>query len=154
MQKVTNCVLKSNNEVLFIKKPRRNWYAIPGGKMEQGETLKESVVREFWEETGLHLQGPKLAGAFTFTIFEREKMVQEWMMFTFICNSYKGDLTDYCEEGELEWVPIHEIKDLPMAEGDQQILSHLLKDDELLYGSFSYTADYELLQSRLDPPNP
>lgn len=151
MQRVTNCILIQNDKVLLLKKPRRGWYAIPGGKMEQGETIKESVEREYREETSLHLQNPELAGVFTFTVDDEETMVPEWMMFTFICNSFKGELTAHCDEGVLEWVERDKINELPMAEGDRKIFKHVLTKSGILYGSFSYTIDYDLLEMRLDP---
>ncbi|WP_163970513.1 NUDIX domain-containing protein [Oceanobacillus halotolerans] len=151
MQRVTNCILIENNHVLLLQKPRRGWYAIPGGKMEHGETIKESVVREFWEETALQLVEPKLGGTFTFNIMDGGKLVQEWMMFTFICRTYQGTLTDHCDEGELEWVPIERISKLPMAEGDRKIFRHLLTSSSMLFGAFTYTESYELLEARMDP---
>src|SRR5699024_12768182 len=69
MQPVTNCKLINNGHVLLLKKPRRGWYANPGGKMEQNETIKEAVIREFLEETDLNIHHPELAGVFTFSIF-------------------------------------------------------------------------------------
>nr|MBR9646549.1 NUDIX domain-containing protein [Streptococcus sp. 11-4097] len=41
MQRVTNCVLIRDNEVLLLQKPRRNWWVAPGGKMERGETVRD-----------------------------------------------------------------------------------------------------------------
>ncbi len=124
---------------------------MPGGKMEQGESIKESVTREYREETGLHLTEPQLAGSFTFTIFNDDDLVQEWMMFTFICKEFEGKLAEYCSEGELEWVAIDDVKDLPMAEGDRKIFEHVLSSDAMLFGSFAYTEDYNLIDLRLDP---
>ncbi len=154
MQRVTNCILLDKDKVLLLKKPRRGWYAIPGGKMEQGETVKESVVREYREETELHLIEPSLAGAFTFTVFNNNEIVKEWMMFTFFSTEFKGELTKHCNEGELEWVSLDIIKDLPMAEGDRKIFDHVLYSKAVLYGSFSYTEDYDLIKLRLDPSKP
>src|SRR5699024_3484218 len=150
MQRVTNCILIDNKKALLLRKPRRGWYAIPGGKMEQGETLKESVIREYGEETDLHLINPFLIGAFTFNIFSGEKCTQEWMMFTFVCHSYTGTQTSHCAEGELEWIPLDEIASLPMAEGDRSIFNHILSSDDILYASFSYTNDYELIDLNLN----
>lgn len=154
MQRVTNCILISNHKVLLIKKPRRGWYAIPGGKMEQGETIQESALREFKEETNLQITNPKLAGVFTFLIYSDEKeVINEWMMFTFKSETFTGTLTSYCEEGELEWVPQENIANIPMAEGDKKIFEHTLSSEEILYATFSYTEDYELLHERLDIKN-
>lgn len=151
MQRVTNCILMNNNHVLLLKKPRRGWYAIPGGKMEQNETIKETVIREFREETALNIHEPALAGAFTFSIFSDGEMKEEWMMFTFISDAFDGELTEHCAEGELEWIPLDQISSLPMAAGDLKIFEHVLASKAMLYGSFSYTEDFELLDLRLDP---
>ena len=154
MQRVTNCILMQDDKILLLKKPRRGWYAIPGGKMEQGESIKESVVREYREETSLHLQNPELAGVFTFTVRDKDTIVPEWMMFTFVCNACKGELTEHCNEGILEWVDRDKVTELPMAAGDRKIFEHVLTKNEMLYGSFSYTKDYNLIDMRLDPPTP
>lgn len=151
MQRVTNCIVIDNNHILLLKKPRRGWYAIPGGKMERGESIKESVVREYREETALTIHQPELMGAFTFSIFSSGSFIQEWMMFTFVCYSYDGVLIEHCAEGELEWVQIDHIKNLPMTEGDRKIFEHVLSSSKKqLYGTFSYTEDYELLDLHLD----
>jgi 8-oxo-dGTP diphosphatase len=136
----------------MLKKPRRGWYAMPGGKMEQNETIKEAVIREFREETALNIHDPSLAGAFTFSIFEDDAIKNEWMMFTFISYAFDGKLTDHCEEGELAWIPLEQVGELPMAEGDKKIFEHIRTKEVLVYGSFSYTEDEELVNLRFDPP--
>ncbi|MFD2629130.1 8-oxo-dGTP diphosphatase [Oceanobacillus kapialis] len=152
MQRVTNCIVIENDHILFIKKPRRGWYAMPGGKMEPGETIKEAATREFFEETNLRVQNPELAGVFTFQVDTDDTFIQEWMMFTFIAYAYTGKLTDESPEGELEWVPLKNIENLPMAEGDREIFRHIIGHSKgILYGSFSYTENYQLLDARLDP---
>ncbi|GAA0448709.1 MAG: NUDIX domain-containing protein [Bacillota bacterium] len=151
MQQVTNCIVIDNNHILVLKKPRHGWYAIPGGKKEQGETIQESVIREYREETALVLKNPKLAGVFTFSIMEGQTLIKEWMMYTFICRKYSGELTAYCREGELEWVPVNQVLDLPMAEGDQMIYKYLLANEQVVSGAFSYTAKDELINFRIDP---
>lgn len=153
MQRVANCILILNDKVLLLKKPRRGWYVAPGGKMEAGENVKDSVVREFEEETGLTIENPELRGSFTFIMREDEKTVQEWMMFTFYTTSFSGELLDESEEGELEWVPVQEVLDKPMAEGDRFIFDHLLNSDGQLYGTFVYTTDFQLLDQDLNPSN-
>ena len=36
----------------------------PGGHVETGETFKESVIREIYEETGLTIQNPRFTGLY------------------------------------------------------------------------------------------
>ncbi|MCM3226466.1 MULTISPECIES: NUDIX hydrolase [Bacillaceae] len=154
MQRVANCILAVDDKVLLLKKPSKGWYSAPGGKMELGESVKETAVREFWEETGLTIHEPELRGTFTFVIKKGEKVVHEWMMFTFFAEEYTGDLLEESQEGKLEWIDKKKIKDLPMAEGDRDIFAHMFNTDEPLFGTFVYTEDRQLLQSKLDPTTP
>ncbi|SES69998.1 8-oxo-dGTP diphosphatase [Salinibacillus kushneri] len=150
MQRVTNCILQHNNHILMLKKPRRGWYAAPGGKMEPGEHIQQSVKREFSEETGLTLIKPELKGVFTFVIKENNQTIREWMMFTFSSYEFDGKLTDYCREGELEWVPLSDVMNKDMAEGDRVIYKHIMNRNDVLYGTFTYTSDDELLSFQVD----
>lgn len=154
MQRVANCILRVDDAVLMLKKPRRGWYVAPGGKMEAGENIKDSVVREFQEETGLFIENPELRGSFTFIMREEEKLDQEWMMFTFYTTSYSGELLEVSEEGELEWVPVDEVLQKPMAEGDREIFKHILSEEDQVYGTFVYTTDFRLIDQDLDPSRP
>src|SRR5690625_2411741 len=152
MQRVTNCILIHNDHILLIKKQRRGRYSITGRKMEQGETIKQSAVREFYEETNLHIKNPSLIGVFTISMYDdQEAFVRDWMMFTFVSHSYEGQLDEYCDEGELEWIPISAIDQLPMAEGGRAVFHHALNEETMLLGAFSYTEEFVLLNSQFDP---
>lgn len=151
MQRVTNCVLVHDGQLLLLQKPRRNWWVAPGGKMESGESIKEAVVREFREETGIYLKNPKIKGIFTMIIKEGDKVVQEWMMFTFFATEFNGENAAETEEGKLAWHKIEDIHKLPMAPGDYHIIDYMLKGSGILYGTFTYTSDFQLLAYRLDP---
>ncbi|MBS4174039.1 8-oxo-dGTP diphosphatase [Bacillus sp. FJAT-49736] len=151
MQRVTNCVLINNQKILLLQKPRRNWWVAPGGKMEQGESIREAVIREYREETGIYLKQPTLKGVFTFIIMEKENVVSEWMMFSFVAKDFDGMQLETSEEGTLAWHPIDEVNNLPMAKGDYHILDYLIHGKGIIYGQFTYTPDFELISYRIDP---
>lgn len=150
MQRVTNCLYVKNDQVLLLKKPRRGWWAIPGGKMEPQETVKHSVKREFKEETGLIINNPVLKGIYTFLIRDGEQIVNEWMMFTFVTTDAEGELQEVTDEGLLAWHPIDRLNELPMAKGDHIILEHALNGKEIQFGTFHYTVDQELIAYKID----
>ena len=56
MQRVTNCVLIRDNEVLLLQNLAEIGGLHQAGKMERGETVRDSVVREYREETGIYLK--------------------------------------------------------------------------------------------------
>lgn len=151
MQRVTNCVLLKDDQILLLQKPRRNWWVAPGGKMESGETVKESVIREYREETGIYLSNPMLKGIFTIQIKEGTEIASEWMMFTFFATEFEGENVSVCDEGTLAWHHKDSIASLEMAPGDYHIIDYMVKGKGTIYGLFTYTPDFELLSYRIQP---
>ena len=149
LQRITNCIVKVNEQILMLQKPSRGWWVVPGGKMERGESVHEAVTREYREETGLHIQNPQIKGIFTIIIKDGDKIVNEWMMFTFFTEETTGDMLAESPEGKLEWKLTDEVAGLPMAPGDKFIFEHILHSDQVLYGTFHYTENFELLSYRL-----
>jgi 8-oxo-dGTP diphosphatase len=151
VQRVTNCVLLKDDKILLLQKPRRGWWVAPGGKMESGESVRDSCIREYREETGIYLKNPQIKGIFTIFIEENGTITSEWMMFTFIANDFDGINVDTSEEGLLSWHPIEDIRELPMAPGDYHILEYMIHGNGIIYGTFTYTPDFDLISYRLDP---
>ncbi|NLP50061.1 NUDIX domain-containing protein [Bacillus sp. RO1] len=56
-------VLNEKNEVLLIKGPRRGW-EMPGGQVEEGESLKDAAIRETKEESGIDVEIVRFCGVF------------------------------------------------------------------------------------------
>lgn len=51
-------ILVEDNKILLVKQKvsdKRNW-SLPGGKLEQGETVEQGIIREMKEETGLDVE--------------------------------------------------------------------------------------------------
>ena len=95
------------------------WVGI-GGKFEDGESPEECMCREALEETGLTLHAPRLRGIVTF-------VSNEWdneYMFLYTCTDFSGELIE-CNEGDLEWVPMERVPDLPIWQGDKIFLDLL-----------------------------
>lgn len=56
-------VFNDQEEILLIKGPRRGW-EMPGGQVEEGESLKEAAIRETKEESGIDIEINKFCGVF------------------------------------------------------------------------------------------
>ena len=151
MQRVTNCVLIRDNKILLLQKPSRGWWVAPGGKMEPGESVRDSCIREFREETGIYLKNPQLKGVFTMIMQENDQLLSEWMMFNFLATDSDGMRFEHSDEGKLEWQLVDQVKNLPMAAGDYHIIDYMIHGKGIIYGTFTYTKDFELISYRLDP---
>lgn len=56
-------VINDSNEILLIKGPRRGW-EMPGGQVEEGESLRAAAIRETKEESGIDVEITKFCGIF------------------------------------------------------------------------------------------
>lgn len=149
MQRIANLLAIKDGEVLLLQKPRRGWYVAPGGKMESGESIYESAIREFYEETNVTPKDVHLKGIYTMVIKDNDEVVDEWMLFTFVAHEVEGTPLKETREGTLNWHPIERLHDLPMAEGDRSNLLFAALNEGIQYGTFVYTKEFELLDERL-----
>jgi len=95
-----------------------------GGKMEQGETPEQGVIREVKEESGLLIKNPGLKGFINFPLFDGSR---DWNVFVFTATQFEGSLTQ-CSEGILKWIPDEELLKLNLWEGDHIFLPWLDKN--------------------------
>ena len=118
------------------------WIGV-GGKFEEGESPQDCAVRETREETGLRLSPSELAyrGLVTF-------VSDEWgteLMHLFTCSVADSRLADLTgkenDEGMLEWVPIEEVTNLPIWEGDRIFLKLLAENAPFFSLKLIYRGD-------------
>ena len=133
------------------------WIGI-GGKFENGESPEDCVRREIHEETGLIVNPEDLeyCGIVTFVDKSEEDKEGEAspslqpasqssttpsagdtpasppyyteFMHVFRVRKFSGTLLTDCNEGELEWVPIEKINDLPHWQADEIYLDFIAQN--------------------------
>ena len=101
------------------------WLGI-GGHFETDETPEECALRELKEESGISredLSDFEYRGLITFLSSEYES---EYMhVFTASVTEDFEVPVKACDEGELAWVDLDKIKDLPVWEGDKIMFDYL-----------------------------
>jgi 8-oxo-dGTP diphosphatase len=90
----TALIRDARGQLLFQQRGDFEWWGLPGGVLELGETLSECCVREAREETGLHVEPTKLVGVYTGPQYEvrypNGDEVQQWTA-AFECRVVSGE---------------------------------------------------------------
>jgi 8-oxo-dGTP diphosphatase len=60
-----SAVICDRGKVLLAHRRDIDWWNLPGGGMEPGETVDEALVREVFEETGLEVKIERLVGVYS-----------------------------------------------------------------------------------------
>lgn len=69
--KYTICFIKRDDEILLLNREKPSWMGSwngVGGKFEEGETPRECVLREVYEETNIKLKDVQLKGVVTWNV--------------------------------------------------------------------------------------
>ena len=119
----------TNKVVLQYRSPERykKWsgYAFPGGHIEEGESIAESVIREVYEETGLTITAPKLVAVKDWEPDEGGR----YIVFCYKATEYTGQLRS-SEEGEVSWVEKVQLEKLDLSY-DMLPLLEVMEDPDL-----------------------
>ena len=121
--------LENGKVILQYRSPERykKWsgYAFPGGHIEEGESLAESVIREVYEETGLTIAAPKLVA-----VKDWEPDVgTRYIVFCYKATEFTGQLRS-SEEGEVSWVEKDQLEKLDLSY-DMLPLLEVMEDPDL-----------------------
>lgn len=121
--------LENGKVILQYRSPERykKWsgYAFPGGHIEEGESLAESVIREVYEETGLTIAAPKLVAVKDWEPDEGGR----YIVFCYKATEFTGQLRS-SEEGEVSWVEKDQLEKLDLSY-DMLPLLEVMEDPDL-----------------------
>ncbi len=104
-------ILLKEGKLLMYKRNKslgRGLWELPGGKLEFGENLKDCIVREFKEETGLDVKVEKLV-----SIAPSKTYGKHYIIFSFLVSlvnsEQKAELLEPDTHQKLEWFNIDNI---------------------------------------------
>lgn len=111
-------VVNDSGQVLLQRRVDNGMWALPGGKMELGESLAECGIRETKEETGIDIHVTGIVGTYTnpghvFAYDDGE--VRQEFSICLLGTPVGGELAVSDESHEVAWFDLSEIDALPMV---------------------------------------
>lgn len=120
-------LVDADGRVLLAKRPAGKEMAglweFPGGKVHEGETPEETLVRELKEELGIETSVACLSpAAFASHAYEKFHL----LMPLYICRNWRGLVRPH-EGQEIKWVKPQELKNYPMPPADLPLIPLLFE---------------------------
>ena len=122
---VAGALIDADGRVLITKRPNGKEMAglweFPGGKIEEGETPEQALIRELKEELNIETKGSCLA-PLSFASHQYEKF--HLLRPLFICRRWWGNILAL-ESQEVLWVWPKKLRDFDMPPADEPLVSML-----------------------------
>jgi len=122
-------LIQQNGKVLLVKRtkpPNAGTWAIPGGKVEYGETVHEALIREINEETSLIVKPSKLLA-----VVQIIKEGFHYIILDFICDIEGGSLRPASDAKEARFFSLEELEKLEISSTTIEMLKRYIKGEEL-----------------------
>lgn len=98
-----------------------------GGKLDPEEDIVAGLKREIREEAGIECEAVELRGTISWPGFGKHG--EDWFGFIFKITRFSGTPLTENPEGSLTWVPVEQVLDLPLWEGDKYFLPLVFSDE-------------------------
>ena len=102
-----------NDQILLIKRNTRpfvGYWALPGGRMDPGETVEQTIVREVKEETGLDVIIVRKIGEYV-EKGVKDDVKYEYYPTCFVVKLVGGEIKK--QDSEIQEIKLFNLNDLP-----------------------------------------
>jgi ADP-ribose pyrophosphatase YjhB (NUDIX family) len=133
---VTAIVINGRGELLLVHKTDNDLWALPGGAMDVGESMADTVVREVKEETGIDVEVTGVVGIYTnpnHVMAYDDGEVRQQCSICFTTRMLGGQLATSGETSEVAWVAPDRLDSLNMHPSMRLRIDHYLEQRSAPY---------------------
>ncbi|HJT56002.1 MAG TPA: NUDIX domain-containing protein [Ktedonobacteraceae bacterium] len=126
-------IANEHGEILLHQRSDNNFWALPGGTMEIGENIRQTVIREAREETGLEVQPQRIVGIYSdpkHVIEYPDGEVRQEFSICFACRIVGGKLRTSDESFAIRFFSPHDLERLNMHESTHIRIQHFLEHSQ------------------------
>jgi len=120
--RAVKAVISENNKLLMLKGSQHGLWDLPGGLINEDESIKEALQREVREELGVDCEILNKAGSWSFLREKDKKMV---FVQNYTC-TIQGKILLSDEHAEYAWVSLDAVDSLQVK--DKSFFEALRKD--------------------------
>lgn len=113
IHKAAGIIIK-NKRLLVERSAGKDFYIAPGGKLEQGESAKQALVRELYEEYGIIVHQADLLPFGTFSAAAANTPWQTVQMEVFTVTAWQGEIIAK-ESQDLQWIDSKTVANIPVG---------------------------------------
>lgn len=122
-------VVEHGGAILLIERatpPNQGLWAIPGGRLEFGETLQQAAEREIREETGIVIRAGEVIYTTEFLDYDAQGEVQYHYVILDLRGDYlSGEVSAGDDASAAAWVPFAQLDRLALTDSTSTALQQL-----------------------------
>jgi ADP-ribose pyrophosphatase YjhB (NUDIX family) len=126
---VSAIVPDRDGRILLIRRTDNNYWSIPGGGLEPGESVRQATAREVMEETGIACEVTGLVGIYSdpnhVAVYDDGEVRQEFSI-CFTTRMLGGTIATSRESSEVRFVAVDKVSGYQMHPSIQLRVQHYL----------------------------
>ena len=120
-------VIVEDGRLLLVRRGRgayQDYWAVPGGRQRRGETMREAVIREVGEETGLTVDVREVVWAGDI-MDDGQPPAYHYAVVDFAATPTGGHLEAGDDAAEVRWVPVDEVRSMRLTPAMSDLLDRI-----------------------------
>ncbi|WP_020681254.1 NUDIX hydrolase [Marinobacterium rhizophilum] len=108
-----SAVLMRNGCVLLVQRaqaPNRGYWSFPGGKIRAGETVRQAVLRELGEETGVSASAGSILTVLDVMAHRGDRLDYHYLLVVIYCEWLSGVPRAADDAADARWIPIERLR--------------------------------------------